>query len=162
MVSAPIAPATPVSAPLRTGEVIHSDRFPPARAARIAATMLNRYSAAEIGAAIEVLIDTLAMLEPPAEDEPDFRPISDGLPGDSLTGDGEHDGTDQGDQSAIEWDQLPAAAKRFAIGGGGVFLEDDEEDDPAGEDDDREEEYPVVPVYGVDQTAGALNPSVLS
>ena len=106
--------------------------WPPARAGLIAARLLRQHSAHEIAEAIGILIDVLDAIGPHTEDTPDFMPVSDGAPGDP--GDVEADGTDQGDQSAIEWHQLHGATKR-AGGHGGVHREDDEEDDEAEEDD---------------------------
>ena len=106
--------------------------WPPARAGLIAARLLSQHSPHEIAEAIGILIDVLDAIGPQTEDMPDFTPISDGAPGDPE--DTEADGTDQGDQSAIEWHQLAGATKR-AGGHGGVHREDAEEDDEPEEDD---------------------------
>ena len=110
---------------------IVSAQLPPARASRIAAVLLNRHSAHEIGEAIDVLLDVLALLDPPAEDEPDFRAVSDGMPGCPLDAEPDCDG--KGDQAWIEWHTMRGPQKKGHNLTAGH--EDDEDSDPAEEDD---------------------------
>jgi hypothetical protein len=55
--------------PPESGGVIQSDHFPPAAAARVAASLLNRHSAHEIAEAIEVLVDVLDLIGGDADEE---------------------------------------------------------------------------------------------
>jgi len=63
--------------PPGTAGVIRSDHFPPAAAARVAATLLSRHSATEIAEAVDVLVDVLDLLG----GDPDIEPNGDELDG---------------------------------------------------------------------------------
>lgn len=100
----------------------------PARASRIAAALLNKHSAHEISAAIELLIDVLDLIGPPDEDNGDLAALADGLAGERE--DAEPEGDSQGDQAWVEWHTMHGSQKKR---GQNLLAgeEDDEEDDPA-------------------------------
>lgn len=63
-----------------SAEILTTERFPPAAAARVCAELLNRHSPHEIACAIEILIDLRDIIEgdPDAETEgleDDFTPL---------------------------------------------------------------------------------------
>lgn len=117
--------------------VINHPALPPAAAARIASSLLNRHSAGEIAAAIEILIDALDLLggDPDAEDasdaEDDFAlsalaiAFADPGPGCTIS--------DQDAGAYVEWTTMRGSQKA----GPNLMAgrEDDEDDDPAEEDD---------------------------
>lgn len=109
---------------------------PPAAVSRVLAT----FGRAELAGFIAVAIDLLDLAEPDPEG-PDFRPCSDGLPGDPD--DTEANGDDHGDTAWIEWQtrgshKLDAGlSERMARRENGTMLrEDDEDNDPAEDDGD--------------------------
>ena len=105
------------------------ERFAPPPAAAVS-RVLATFARADLESFIAVAIDLLDLAEPDPEG-PDFRPCSDGLPGDP--GDTEGNGDDQGDQSAIEWTTMRGPQKR---GPNIAGHEDDEDNDPAEDDGD--------------------------
>ena len=119
------------------GVIIHP-AFPPAAAALIASRLLDKHSAGEIGAAIEILIDVLDLMggDPDREDamdmEDDFAlsqqaiDITRNLPGCAIS--------DQDAGAWIEWSTMRGRQK----GGANILAggEDDEDDDAAELDDE--------------------------
>jgi len=104
--------------------------MPPARASLIAVRLLRLHSPAEIAQAVEILLDVLNQLEP-AEDEPDFRPVSDGLPGDP---DDTDLGADDEPGAYAEWTSMPPATRKA-----GTCMVDGcghEDDEAAGDEQD--------------------------
>ena len=161
--------------------VINHPALPPAAAARIASTLLNRHSAGEIAAAIEILIDALDLLggDPDAEDATDLED-NHALSPQALRYASDVPGCGISDPDAVgylEWDQLgshkadPHGGERLARDAyGRIALEDDEDDDPAEEDDpaggnveddpqmgEGQAYYAAPPRYGIDQSAGPVN-----
>ena len=104
--------------------VTHSNAFPPAAAARIAGSLLNRHSPHEIAEAIEILLDVLDLMG----GDPDVE----------LNGDEEEPCGDETDAAWMEWHTMRGSAKRGANFAG--RHEDDEED---GEDCDGFENEPL-------------------
>lgn len=101
------------------------------------ARILAGFSPDQLGSFIEVAIGLLDVADPDP-DEPDYRPRSDGLPGDP---DDTEPSADRSDQAWIEWDTR--GRHKAAFGGevmarsihGQILHEDAEDDDPAEEDD---------------------------
>lgn len=99
------------------------------------ARILSRFDRGKLAAFVTVAIDLLDTLDGDADDEP---------------GGDEEDGDFAEDEPAARFAQM-------RTGPGCLYSDDDSAIDDAGcdEDSDAEEEEPVMPSYGLDQTAGA-------
>lgn len=127
--------------------------------------VLSQFPPEQLACFIEVAISLLDLAAPADDDQPDFRPFRDGLPGDPA----DHEPTGDAEAGAYaEWTSLNRSQRQQgACLVAGCGNEDDEDDDPREEDDgdsaiddgpcdepfqDLEEEHPDHHAYGVDQS----------
>jgi hypothetical protein len=96
--------------------------------------LLASFDRPKVEAFAEISVALLDLMEDDHEDVPDFRPRSDGLPGDP----GDHEkGGDEEQGAWVEWTSKPAITRRKTKAETTLGEEDDEEsDDDAGVEDD--------------------------
>jgi hypothetical protein len=123
----------------------HTQILPAEPSPSALAAFLLAQPRASLEALTEALVATLDVQDAPdVEDEPDFRPRSDGLPGDL---DDHESAGDERDAAWIEWERLPAARKKAHNHIGG----DTEDDELAGDETDgncAEDEEGFHTAYG--------------